>query len=271
MITQGLSATKLYDSPLMHYLAVHGIDGKAEGFRGPMEYTNILAGTLWMVRLLAMELAIPSKPWPELGIPGKRELSSVRESLKVFRLAHLVEGSFSPAFSILTQLAKGQKDNALHHSPANIHWSQDKQTVYFVGRPVQLPKIGPMCVALLEELGESLLTLAFEEELPTIQLGRVGDSMAWAQQFRKVNFNFTKHAANSHLDIDYLFNLQRAHAATGDLQMLRKTKDGSGEVCWIDSRKEWYLTVEKHFLRKLMVAMHITVGQPAREPELGSI
>lgn len=271
VIMQDLSAAKLYDSPLMHYLAVRGIDEKAEGFRGPMQYTNILAGVLWMVRLLALELAIPSRPWPELGISGKGGLGSVRESVKAFRLAHLVEGSFSPASSILTQLAKGQKDNAVHHSPANIHWSQDKQTIYFVGRPVQLPKIGPMCNALLEELREILLTLAFEEELPTIKLGQVVDSTAWTQQFRKANFDFTKHAANRQLNVDYLFNLRRAHAATADLQMLAKVTRGSGEVSWIDSRKHWYLAVEKRFLRKLMVAMHITAGQPARGPELGSI
>ena len=112
VIMQDLSGAKLYDSPLMHYLAVRGIDEKAEGFRGPMHYTNILAGVLWMLRLLALEMAIPSRPWPELSIPGKGELgkgkmASVRETLKNFRLAHLVEGSFSPASSILTQLAKG--------------------------------------------------------------------------------------------------------------------------------------------------------------------
>ena len=70
VIQQDLSAAKVYDSPLMHYLAVRGIDEKAEGFRGPMEYTNILAGMLWMLRLLALELAIPSRPWPELGTLG---------------------------------------------------------------------------------------------------------------------------------------------------------------------------------------------------------
>ena len=197
VITQDLSAAKLYDSPLMHYLAVRGIDKKAEGFRGPMEYTNILAGVLWILQLLALELAIPSRPWPELGIPGKGELgkeklASVGETIKTFRLAHLVEGLFSPASSILTQLAKGQKDNSVHHSPANIHWSQDRQTVYFAGRPVHLAKIGPMGQALVEELRESLLTLAFEEELPTIQLGQVVDSTAWTQQFRKAQLQFYK-------------------------------------------------------------------------------
>ena len=46
VITEELSAAKLYNSPLMYYLAVRGIDKKAEGFRGPMDYTSILAGVL---------------------------------------------------------------------------------------------------------------------------------------------------------------------------------------------------------------------------------
>ncbi len=117
---------------------MHGIDEKIEGFRCAMEYTNILAGVLWMVPLVALELPIPSKPWPELGILGKTGLALVRVTVKAFRLTHLVEGSFSPASSILTQLAKGQKGNAVHHSPANIHWSRDKQTVFSIGRPVRL-------------------------------------------------------------------------------------------------------------------------------------
>ena len=62
VITQELSAAKPYDSRLMHYLAVQGIDEKVEGFCGPMGYTNILASVLWRLQLLALELAIPSKP-----------------------------------------------------------------------------------------------------------------------------------------------------------------------------------------------------------------
>ena len=109
-----------------------------------MDYTGILGGLLWAVRLLSLKMVIPSKPWLELGIPGKAEVASVKESVKSFRLAHLVEGSFSPAFSILSQLAKGKKDNSMHRSPSNIHWAEDKGIVYFVGRPVELAKIGSM-------------------------------------------------------------------------------------------------------------------------------
>ena len=109
----------------MHYLVVRGIDEKAESFCGLIQYTNILLGVLRTVRLLTLALAISLRPWPELGISRKGELASVRASVKAFRLAHLIEGSFSPASSILTQLAKVQNDNAVHYSSANICFVND--------------------------------------------------------------------------------------------------------------------------------------------------
>lgn len=56
------------------------------------------------------------------------------------------------------------------------------------------------------------------------------------------------------------------------MKKARSSNEASGgRLSWIDSRKNWYLALEKRFLRKLIVAMHIMAGQPARGPELGSI
>jgi hypothetical protein len=52
--------------------------------------------------------------------------------------------------------------------------------------------------------------------------------------------------------------------------LLRKNKT-TRQVEWVDSQVQAYLTKERQFLRKLMVCMHITGGQPARGPELGSV
>jgi hypothetical protein len=52
--------------------------------------------------------------------------------------------------------------------------------------------------------------------------------------------------------------------------MLKK-KAGSHEVEWVKRQVQAYLTKERQFLRKLIVCIHVIGGQPAREPELGSI
>ena len=57
------------------------------------------------------------------------------------RKEHLCEGSFSPTASILSQLAKGKAFNKLHFLQPNIYWSEDEQTIYYLGEPVELAKI----------------------------------------------------------------------------------------------------------------------------------
>jgi hypothetical protein len=90
----------------------------------------------------------------------------------------LVEGSFSPASSILSQLARGRKHNQVHQSPSNIHWSEDKQIIHFIGRPVELYKIGLIYDAIIVELKELIFLMAFHMELPRIELNKVIDSIA---------------------------------------------------------------------------------------------
>jgi hypothetical protein len=48
VIMQDTSRIKLYKSPIMHYLAVRGVDEKSKALRSPFFYTPILAGALWI-------------------------------------------------------------------------------------------------------------------------------------------------------------------------------------------------------------------------------
>ena len=45
-------------SPLSHFTAVLGIDIKNERFREPGNYTSMLAGLIWVGRLLMLEYAL---------------------------------------------------------------------------------------------------------------------------------------------------------------------------------------------------------------------
>ena len=50
--------------------------------------------------------------------------------------------------------------------------------------------------------------------------------------------------------------------------MFKKTVNGPYQ--WNEGQKKAYLTRERQFLRKAMVVIHVTYGQPARGPEVGS-
>jgi hypothetical protein len=57
----------------------------------------------------------------------------------------------------------------------------------------------------------------------------------------------------------------------GQALVKSSSSGGSNQLEWADQPCKVYLAREKQFLLKLMVAMHIMGGQPARSPELGSI
>jgi hypothetical protein len=204
-------------------------------------------------------------------LQSKANIKSIPNRIHELRQKHLCEGAFSPTSSILTQLAMGKKFNKTHQSPSNIHWSEDEQIIYYLGQPVELPKIQLMCQVLIGELQELLMALTFDSPVETIDLGRIIDSMAWGHAFRRQGFSFMEHIQNQdQVRGDYRYLLERARRRDGQWNMLRK-KSGSQEVEWVDGQVQAYLTKERKFLRKLMVGLHITGGQPARGPELGSI
>ena len=62
LIRQRLDRNTPFESPLMHWLAVMGIDESANRLRRPQDYTRILAGMLYINRLLILEFALLLQP-----------------------------------------------------------------------------------------------------------------------------------------------------------------------------------------------------------------
>jgi len=258
VIMQDTSRIGLYDSPLMHYLAIRGVDEQSQTFRGAYFYTPILAAALWINRLIMLEVAVPLEAWPALRLESKAQVESVRDRIHELRRKHLCEGSFSPTASILSQLAKGKHLNKTHQSQPNIHWSEDEQTIYYLGEGVELGKIQKMCHVLIEELQESLEELTFGSSMPSTDLGTIVDSMAWSQAFRRQNYSFIEHVANKErTGVGYRYLLERARKGEGGWMLLRKRR-ASQATEWVDAQVKKYLTMERQFLRKLMVCMHVT-------------
>ena len=169
---------------MMHYLAIQGINEQSQSLQSTFFYTPILAGMLWINQLIMLEVAIPCEPWPELKLDSKANVDSMPDRIHELQQLHLCEGSFSPMSSILMQLAMGKKVNKTHQSLSNIHWSDDEQTINYLGQPVVLAKIESMCHTLIGELQELMKVLTFGSLVPPIDLSRIIDSMAWSQAFR---------------------------------------------------------------------------------------
>lgn len=272
LLCQDTSQLRLYESPVMHYLAVRSVDVQTKRFFPSFRYTPILAHMIWMIRLLVLEVALPEQGWPALGIQSRTEIGAVAgavaERVQQVRQNHLCEGSFSPASSILSQLARGQAINRVQPSESNIFWSDDRETVFYNGKGVTMAKVRAMCQALTVELESMLHELLFSQDVPPVPLPQLVDSMGTAQRFQPSGYSFVDHPDNARWKVGWEFLWE---------QMLRHgqtlvTSSGSGsQLEWAKQPCKAYLAREKQFLLKLMVAMHVMGGQPARSPELGSI
>lgn len=79
---------------------------------------------------------------------------AVAERVHELRKRYLCKGFFSPASSILSQLAFGQAHNRHQSSEANIYWSDDRQTVCYNGKGVAIAKVRIIYQELTVELEE---------------------------------------------------------------------------------------------------------------------
>jgi len=134
-----------------------------------------------------------------------------------------------------------------------------------------LGKVQKWCQILIGELQEMMRTLTFQADMPSIDLSSIVDSMSWSQAFRRQDYSFIEHVQNrDQVGVGYRYLLDQARKGEGGWKLLKKNK-ASRQIEWVDRQVRAYLTKERQFLHKMMVCMHVTGGQPARGPELGSI
>lgn len=224
IVMQDMSKMTVYQSPLMHFLAVMGVNRETNTLRPSFDYTPMLAGVLYINRLIMLEVAVPAEAWPMLQ--SRDEIPAVPQRIKQMRKKHLCEGSFSPTSSILSQLAMGKSFNKLHKSTPNIHWSVDEETIYYLGKPIVLKKFQHMCQKVNEELQVMLNELMFGS-MPPIDLSQMVDSMAGTNEFRRDNYNFTQHPKNKGIvNTGYQVLLKRARKVQGEWAMMKKGVHG---------------------------------------------
>jgi hypothetical protein len=143
-----------------------------------------------------LEIALPRKPWRELGLEISGPIETVQSRIEEIRKNHLYEGSFLAVSTILAQLAIGKSLNKLMKSESNVIWSDDFQTVEYLGMPVKLGKMRVMWIGLIQELQESLLVLAYGEPLPIIDLSKITDSTLSIGVFGNQGYCFIDHKDN---------------------------------------------------------------------------
>ena len=112
---------------IMHFVGVLGIDDKTQFWKAPGDFTSILAGLVWMSRLLFLEYALPEKAYHGLSSPDYPEMSRVDfpnplDRLHYIRKMYVRRGSPYALDAILELLFKGNKLRIREGGKVRVMW-----------------------------------------------------------------------------------------------------------------------------------------------------
>ncbi|KAF2279841.1 uncharacterized protein EI97DRAFT_429630 [Westerdykella ornata] len=168
-----------FSSGLVHFLAVLGIDAEMTRLRTAKNYSYMLAGVVYCIRVLSAERLLPAAC-------RKEQMDEDRERFLQYRKRYLADGSYSPMSEVLSLLAYGKHIALEAGNSGNAYWSKDKKIFYLNGRPIYIicfRKMAQDIVAEAEQmLWEELMWVAGVEDRFTVQLEQLIDDVTFTQR-----------------------------------------------------------------------------------------
>ena len=245
---------KPFSSGLVHFLAVLGIDSDTNRLRTAKNYSYMLAGVVYCMRVLSVEKLLPSACRDEQTDEDRQRFLEHREK-------YLADGSYSPMSEALSLLAYGKHIALAASNPGNAYWSKDKRIFYLHGLPIYISRFRKMAQDMVAEaeqmLWEELLWVTRAEERFAVQLERLVDNIA----FERRGASFVQQRGNR-LNDKLGWMLARAEQT----QEGRRLQSSDGR--WSAKQVKRYLRRVDRFLTLLLVCVHMTSGQPGRGSEI---
>ncbi|KAH5441620.1 hypothetical protein HBI60_255780 [Parastagonospora nodorum] len=244
-----------FSSGLVHFLAILGINSHTHRLRRAEDYSGILAGMVYCLRVIAVEAILPSATREQQGQTEREFFHQQREN-------YLVDGSYSP-FSIMISLLAYAKHIAFNKSnEADTLWSQDYTILYFRGRPLVIERFKSMVLGLVEagqnNLWEDLMFVPLAANRFSLPIATIQDDVRC--EVRGYSF-LTNKANNLGNGFEWTLN-QLLTSSTG--QQMR------AQGMWTHSAVRKFIKRIDSFLELLFLLVHITGGQPARGTEIAS-
>lgn len=121
----------VFDSGLVHFLAVLGIDAEMDRLRTAKNYSYMLAGVVYCVRVIGVEALLPAGERDEQGVEERERFLEKRRQF-------LADGSYSPMSEMISLLAYGKFVALNAGNSGSVYWSKDKKIFYLHGKPIVL-------------------------------------------------------------------------------------------------------------------------------------
>ena len=180
---------KPFSSGLVHFLAVLGIDADTNRLRTAKNYSYMLAGMVYCMRVLSVEQLLPSAC-------RNKQTDEDRVRFLEHREKYLADGSYSPMSEALSLLAYGKHVALAAGNAGNAYWSKDNKIFYLHGRPVYISRFCKMAQDMVAEveqmLWEELFWVPKIEERFAIKLDQLLDDVT----FERRGMSFVQHHDN---------------------------------------------------------------------------
>jgi hypothetical protein len=134
----------VFESPLLHFLAVLGIDEDTYRLRESNDFSYMLAGIVYCCRVVGVEIILPKAS-------RRGETADDDERFLGLRLKHLADGSFSPMAEMISLLAYSRHCAFNHANAGAISWSLDGSTVAYRGQKIPLAMFRKLIDAVVTE------------------------------------------------------------------------------------------------------------------------
>src|ERR1700737_2990499 len=156
-------------SSLVYFCGVLGFNVEWKQWRQPQDYTTILAGIQWCVRVFMLEASLPQGQRDEYT---EESIVNPVEAFCAVRDKWLVDGEGTPFEYIHRLLNYGIHAAKNSTTRSRIRWSADNKTLYFDGRALKLELWLEFVQGLLETVEHLLSQQLFMKEgnLPEIDL-----------------------------------------------------------------------------------------------------
>lgn len=255
-------------------MAVIGFDDKSKSFRTARNYTPFLAQIQFCMRIIMLEHAIPFRERDQLSqaLVDTSEPDPLTRFITI-RDMYLTCGQPYPFHDLHTLLQYGIHVANDEGGKERVTWSDDKLTMYFDGRPIELQTFRAWTQSMINDLRQQAIGLTFTDCLPGLDLYAIKDNMTLA------NFGYS-----------FVTDPENESLRYGRIRILGRLRDQGQISEWFtpitdnDQPSDSNLNVKfnldkihrykndvKKFLTLLMTVIHVTSGQPARGTELTSL
>ncbi|KAF7959266.1 hypothetical protein EAE96_002780 [Botrytis aclada] len=246
--------------PLVYFSGILGIQAQGLAFRTPYLYTTVLAGLVYIGRLLLLEYALPQHAYRTLGWPDRSICPNYLERLQLVRKKYLCRGGSHPMSRLLELLWQGRSITKKEGARANISWSADSQVLTLQLRnthcQISTSQLRATVWVTIQDCQIMLHQLIFNWK-PVVSLERIEDSLANNQP----GWSFLTEPSNR-LGDSYRQLSEQAWMSKDGLRVGEK---------WSRPRSENYLQLAMKFGRLLQVYIHFVGGMPGRMTEIASI